>query len=49
MIGLTIKEIAKRNHLSYGSARYFVRRLNEAGAIKPCGKKGRETLWTLTD
>lgn len=49
MKDLTIKEIAKKQKMSYQEARYYVRKMNEAGIIKPCGRKGKETLWDLSD
>jgi|TARA_Y100000296_G_scaffold85103_1_gene120165 DNA-binding transcriptional ArsR family regulator len=46
---VTIKQIAKNQMMSYSSVRYHIRKLNEAGIIKPCGMKGKETLWGLSD
>lgn len=49
MKGLTIKELAKKLNMTYQQARYYVRRLNAAGAIKPLRMRGRETEWEISN
>lgn len=48
MKGLTIKELAKKLNMTYQQARYYVRRLNAAGMIKPLRIRGRETEWDIS-
>jgi len=47
--GITIKELAKKQNMSYHEVYNIIRRFNKAGIIKPCGRKGRETLWELSN